>query len=62
MRTCRLHPEGCDAFPELDVERLAQAWWTCVNEPEEGPWEHASDVDRANARAWAIELAREYAR
>ena len=44
----------------LDVERLARAWWHCVNEPEEGSWEHASDADVHNAKAWAIEIAAEY--
>jgi hypothetical protein len=46
----------------LDVELLAQAWWVVVNEPEEGPWEHASDEQRGNSRAWAEAIAKEYAR
>lgn len=45
----------------LDIERLAEAWWNVVNEPEEGPYEFASDEQRGNAKAWAVELARAYA-
>jgi hypothetical protein len=46
----------------IDVERLAQAWWVVVNEPEDGPWEHASDEQRGNSRAWAEAIAKEYTR
>lgn len=53
----QMEPESVDA---IDRELLAQAWWVCVNEPEDGPWEHASDDDRSNAQAWADELIRHY--
>lgn len=46
----------------LDVDALARAWYAAVDEPEDGPWEDASDAAVDNAKAWAIAIAAEYAK
>jgi hypothetical protein len=61
LRLASLPAQPVEPGP-LDVERLARAWWKCVNEPEEGPWEDASDTDIDNANGWAMALAAEYSR
>jgi len=55
QRVLALIPEGAVLVTE---EGLARAWWNAVNEPEEGPWDDASDNGRQNAHEWVAAILR----